>query len=548
VKALAIGDDPRRERVATCVVGAAAAIYALVALYLTRGTVPTYDSMTWLVDAAGEQSPGEILTPHNGHLIAVTRAFYALSLRIFGTDPVAFEAFQITAVIATAVLLFVLLRQRIDSLVAASAAVLVLFLGSPVILEPTVAVFAQSAALGLGALLALGRGDRVGDALGCLLLLAGVAAFSAGLAFVAGAAALVAARRRWRDAWIVLVPLAAYVAWYAWASPSEAAGSAEVSAANVLLIPSFAADSLAAGLAVLAGLGVDLNEATPGLVSIGWGRIMAGAFVLLLVYVYLIRRRPLSAWVTALLVIALAYWSMQAIVSQEFRGPLLDRYVFLSAVLCVLLLVELARGVPTARLVVIAAALLAFALPPSLAQMRTTGNDMRARSELAKADLGAVELARDDLDPSMRVSSGLLQPVAAGEYLEMADSYGALGLSPEEIEAAPPAIRRAVDANLVRLLPVAAEPEERASQADCERIQPGAPGEATVPQGGLHLRTEGGGELALRRFGDEFVGSLDLPAGESSLLIPGDESDRPWVARVSAEGAVALCGATGAGE
>jgi hypothetical protein len=539
--------ERRRERVALAFVAAAALAYAVLALYLTRDSVPTLDSLSWLTDAVAAPTPGELAAPHNGHLIALTRGLYSLVLRVFGAEPVAIEMIGIVSVAATACLAFVLLRRRIDVLPAAAGSCLILFLGcSPVLLDPTVAVFAQSTALGLGAIVALERRTLSGDVAACLLLLVGVAAFTVGLAFIAGCAVLVAVRRTLRDAWIVVVPVAAYVAWWAWAQPSGD-GTVEASAANLLLIPSFVADSLAAGLAALAGLGLDLNAtAGPGEIAVGWGRIMAIAFLLLLAY--RARRGELTQPLVVYLVTALAYWTMGALVSDdEGRGPLIDRYAFPSAVLCLLMVGELIRPVRVSRRVIVGTLLvLAVALPPNLAQLRFEGQEIRARSEIAKADLGVAELARADIDPGLRVSAGLVAPVTAGEYLSMAAEYGTLGFSPDELPVQSPPIRHQADESLVRALALAPAPTEQRLRG-CARL-PVEGDEIELPPGGAALSLPRGGELWLRRFGDEFVAPLPLPPGAAALEIPTDALADPWLASVSTTGAAEVCPLAESGE
>src|SRR5205085_8119861 len=87
------------------------------------------------------------------------------------------------------------------------------------------------------------------DAGACLLLLISVGSSGVGIAILVGAIVDVAwTRRRWREGWIVLVPVVLYTAW------SIAYQSASVSASNVFLVPRWAATAAAAGLSSLTGL------------------------------------------------------------------------------------------------------------------------------------------------------------------------------------------------------------------------------------------------------------------------------------------------------
>ena len=70
-------------------------------------------------------------------------------------------------------------------------------------------------ACGIGALLALERGDRRGDLICCALLVLALTFQTLGLVFVAAAAVAIAWDRELRSrAWVVLLPAALYVLWY----------------------------------------------------------------------------------------------------------------------------------------------------------------------------------------------------------------------------------------------------------------------------------------------------------------------------------------------
>ena len=95
-------------------------------------------------------------------------------------------------------------------------AVLVLFLGSAweVTIVQDVMTNVFCAAAGLGAFLALERGDRRGDVAACLLLVAAIACWTLGVAFAIGAAVIVLLQPRARSRlWVAAMPLALYAAW-----------------------------------------------------------------------------------------------------------------------------------------------------------------------------------------------------------------------------------------------------------------------------------------------------------------------------------------------
>ena len=162
---------------ATIVFGAALLIYAGVALWLTRGSTFTIDELTWIGDVDGF-APGSLIEPHNGHAIVLARVVYAVSAEFFGLDPLVVRIAMVIAVAAAAATLFAFVARRLGRVTALPLALVILFLGSSTVpVDPNVAVFAQSAAFGIGALLALEApgGGRTG--LACALLVLSVFSF-----------------------------------------------------------------------------------------------------------------------------------------------------------------------------------------------------------------------------------------------------------------------------------------------------------------------------------------------------------------------------------
>lgn len=543
---------PRRERLAVALLGAAVALYAALAIYLTRGSVSYLDSLTWLVHGAEGFRPSSLLDPHNGHLIAVTRLMYAAGIRLTGTDQLPFQICQVVAVSASACLLFVLLRRRIDSLIALVAAVVLLFLGSTTVLvESNVAVFAQSTAFGLGALVALERRDRLGDVLGCALLLLGVLAFSLGIPFAIGAGVLIAARDdRLRRAWIVAVPLLLYLAWAIWAQQFAGDPSITVergpetgSIGNLLLAPNFAADSLAAAVAAVLGLGNDLaGTAGSGIIDIDWGRVLA---VPLVAFVALSAARgQLSAMAWALIAVLLTFWILGVLNVGGLRLPQTERYVFPAVALCILILAEaIPLGMPvTRRMAIGAIALACFALPGNLSALRANGASIRETSARTKALLATVELERSNIDPEVFVGPS---PITAGAYLAFVDRYGSFAAPSTALSEEPAAIRESIDTNLVRILDIHPERGQDVEARGCAKLSArgGGPTEVDLPVGGAIMRARSDARIGLRRFAEAPQAAYALPGGAPSILsIPADASSGPWVVSVEpGSGDVGVC-------
>ncbi|MGH2962257.1 MAG: hypothetical protein ACRDL3_08705, partial [Solirubrobacterales bacterium] len=245
------------DRLCWGILAVAMAIAAALILYLNRGTTFYFDELNLLF-----KSPGlglhEVIEPVNGHLGAVTTLVYKAVLETFGADYVAFRILHVLAFLLAAGLFYALVARRIGALPALAPTLVVLFFGaaaSHVLLAIGFGHFVCVGA-GLAALLALERGDTRGDIAACALIILSVATFSTGLAFLVGVAISVLARAdRRRRAWIFLIPLALYVAWWLWSLSQPAAVEGQAKLSNLLLIPNFVADSLAAVLAAITGLG-----------------------------------------------------------------------------------------------------------------------------------------------------------------------------------------------------------------------------------------------------------------------------------------------------
>src|SRR5436190_13843239 len=119
----------QRDRTCEVVLGIAMAIYASMAMWLTRGTTLFIDGMPIFVDNRGLDLGG-LLRPLNGHLVLLERLVYAIGFDLFGGDFVVFRLVEAVGVILAAGCLFVFLRRRAGPLVALAGALLILFLGS----------------------------------------------------------------------------------------------------------------------------------------------------------------------------------------------------------------------------------------------------------------------------------------------------------------------------------------------------------------------------------------------------------------------------------
>jgi hypothetical protein len=414
-----------------------------------------------------------------------------------------------------------------------------------------------SVAAGLGALLALEHGTRRGDATACALLVLSLATFSIGLAFLVGIAISILARsERWRRAWVFVLPLGLYAAWWLWATDTGDAGEG-AQLANALLIPNYIADSLAAVMGALAGLNYDFSNPSPEVVSdtveLRWGRVLA---VIAAVGLALRIRRgnvPPSLWCS--LGIVLTYWALGALVVSDLRPPALERYMYMGAIGVLLVATDSAREVGFSKLgLTLLFAACAFSLATNIAHMRDGAASFRnTYSPGVRAELAMFELARDNVGRDFpRAADPELLPDAkrAAAYLATVDRFGgSAGFSTGELERQSESVRASADRVLADTLGVRLAPPPVPSPEDrCLSVTSDGPGPGVgfeLPRGGavLRARANAPAALTLGRFADTpSVERGTLSPGEPVMLeIPPDASPRPWRAVVGAARSVEVC-------
>jgi hypothetical protein len=544
------------DRVCWVILAVAMAIAAGLTLYLNRGTTFFVDELAWVSSSPTLSGAGDVLEPHNGHLIATTRLIYKAVLESTGPDYVAFRGLAVLAILLSTGIFFSLVKRRIGALPALAPVLVLLFFGSAWqhVIVPVGFPIIFSVAAGLAALLALERADGRGDFAACALLVLSIATYTTGLAFLVGVAISVLIRpdRRQR-AWIFAIPLALYAAWWLWAGYSEQEGQTKLS--NVLLIPSFVAESLAAVTAALTGLAYDFTNPSggPG-IELGWGQVLAvGAVVALALR---IRRGDVPAGLWVSLAIMLTYWVLGALAAGPERAPSSVRYLYLGAVGVLLVATAAAAGIRFSRLGLAALfAVTAFSLATNLAFLRDGGAFFRNEySSPLRAQFAMLELARDRVDPNFDPKAALPdvspQRVHTGAYLAGVDRYGSPAFSLSELERQADGVRHAADQILASALRLRLGPSRgRQPAGACRRLRgqpPGAPITFEVPAGGATMRARAVGPalVTVGRFGSSpSAGVGTLSSGETAQLrIASDASAKPWQASVAGATAVAVCG------
>jgi hypothetical protein len=503
-------------------------------------------------------SAHDFLMPHNEHLVVFQVAVEKLFIEVFGMTTARPAMLFMTATLLTAgALMFVYVRRRVGPWLALFAAVSLLFLGSawPVLLWPFEIEFAAPIAAGLGMLLMLEREDRAGDIWACVLLIVAIGFGSLGISFAAAALVDLYLKRRtrgWGRAWVAVVPLVLYVAWYfGWGHEAER----HMTLHNVLMSPAYTFEGFATAVGSLAGLSTT-PVTSPGQPE--WGRPLLIALIGLAIYGQ--RRRPgVSPTFWPVAAASLSYWLLAAFNFIPGREAASTRYVYAGAAFVLLLAAELLRGVTFSRRALwISASVTILAVLPNLAQMKDGADWMKEQSILTRADTAALDISADTVPSSFSLNPEIagtasLAIVDAGRYFEAVSDHGSPAYSPGELEKAPEVGRRWADVVLSQALPLSTESEagkfDRGAIDNCTVLQPGtpAPPEGIELSPGLtRIEVAPGPEAKfhLRRFAAaEFPVPTTPAPGESTTLlrIPRDRASQPWWLQVEAQQLVRVC-------
>jgi hypothetical protein len=503
-------------------------------------------------------SADSFLRPHNEHIVVVPVAIQQILLALFGMDTAKPEiVLLVIGLLVTDYLLFVYVSRRVGPWFGLFGAVLILFLGPAweLLLWPFEISLLGSVLFGLAMLLALERRDRVGDLLACLFLVVSLGFSSLGIPFVA--AALVAIvqsppERRLERAFVVVVPVLLYAAWYlGWGHEAEA----HISVRNVLASPRFVAEAAAIAVANLFGLG---TNPIGGAVETFWGTALLVAIVIV-VAVRRIRLPGFDPGLWPIAAAAAANWFLTAFNQMPGRDPGSSRYQYAGCVFVVMLLANLmARERFGRRAILVGGAVTVLAVAPNLVVLKDGSDVFESQSVLTRADTAAIELARRTVSPELQLGPEVagtpsLVDIFAGRYLEAVEEYGSPAYTESELASAPEEGRRQADVVLSQALPLKTilTPGGYRSGGGGERClavsASKSPAEGiAVPPGVTRIEVSPGPEaqLSLRRFaaGEFPVRTAPTPGDSLTVLrIPRDESPRPWYLHVEATQPVRVC-------
>jgi hypothetical protein len=564
------GGDRRERRLSTPVLlGLIWAVGASGVLLLFWGSKLTFllDDWEFLIYRQGFTAHA-ILEPHGEHISIAPILIYKALLATFGmSSAFPFRVVSTGAFLLSAVLFFALLRRRVGEWLALAATVLVLFVGAgweDLLWSFQIGYFGSMAA-GLGMLLMLEREDRRGDQLACLLLTVSIIFSSLGIPFAIAAAVLVLLQpNRVARLYVFVLPLILYAIWYlGWGHNAESA----LSASNVSKTPSFVLDGIASSMASIFGL------FGPGAGGLGWGRPLAVAAIGLALW----RQHRLgrvATWTWVLLALGLSFWILAGFNQIPGRTPEASRYQYIGVIFTLLFAAELMRGLRLSWewLTVVGVAVVVITIS-NIGYLHAAWGSYHDISELEKADLGALEIARGTVEPSFSLEeeeagTGYVH-IEAGPYFEARDKWGSPAYDPAELAESVPQARLAADRVLFAAeriepesVPVSALPSGPVQSAEA-----GADGLVEVPAGGcvsapsgpeapllglppagayLQAGSQPVTDLRMRRYSEGELPidlETEIPAhGAEKLATPADGSKVPWQLQVESQAATLVCG------
>lgn len=520
-------------------------------LYLNRGTIFFFDEAVWFGDLGEYPGFGSILRPHNGHLLGTTRLLYLGTSELFGADYLIQRVMGVIAVLACSGLFFALARRRVGNLLALAPALLLLVYGSAWqhVVDPIGFTVLISPAFGLAAFLALEHRGTRNDVLACAFVCLSVFSYTVGLGFVVGAAIYVLADRdRLRRAYIFLVPLAGYAAW--WLSVRDLGQEDRTTLANLDRVPDFVSTAAATVSGGLTGLSIpftrfgageaDLFTAPPGVA--GW----VAAAALLAAVIWRISRGNVPASLWASLGVLATYWLAASLSDPLFLGEQADsiRYIYPASIGVLLVITDAFRGIRIpAAATAGALALIAFSIAMNVVFLRDGAAYLRDEYAPFKSEqLAMLELA-NGFNPGAGPTGapGTPRPELADPipflgygpgrdgYLAAVARYGSPADDLEDVRAATPEVRANADQALIQAYAIA--PAAAPAPAGGRGCADSDAGTTDLPPGGAMIDVGGDAPvpLMLNRFGDApGVESGRLEPGWSQLAIPTDVAADAW--------------------
>ncbi len=508
-------------------------------------------------------------TPPNKYLIAAPLLVYRVMFSVFGLgNYFPYRFLVIVLVLISGGLFFALVRKQVGYLLALPPTILLLFFGSgweevlTAIRLPSLIAIAS----GLGALLALERRELAWDVVAAVLLCIAVASHPTGVAFTAAAAVVVVLSpmpRRWRSAWVFLIPVALFALWYfIWRTTTPQVFPN--TASDVFLFVRESWVMLTATVTGLSGV-LPIPVYRQPIAEIAGALLFA---LLVAVTAVRFRRLPPLYW-AALLGLAFLLVSTRLSVGGFLRRPDEVRYLYPETILFLLIFAGLVAGARLPRWVQGAVAVvLLLGLVANFEMLRNGGAISRAKSQVTTGQLSAYRIAGHDVNPGYRPT-----PLDTPAGLDLAGMarFGSPALTPPELLRASALTRTSADRALAGSLGIRPQStSERPSRGGpapdvvdaaagratpnhgCVDLSPAGSGgslvvQLSVPPKGVQLSSSDMSQvhLLLGRFAPPTVALPSVKGRSAILKTPLGGSSVPWKLRVASDRPASVCGLAG---
>lgn len=521
-------------------------VLALVAgLWLYHaGSGLTFSNDDWSFVLYRQGSFRTIFEPHNNHIVVFPALIFKSLFYLVGLGHYnAYRAVGIAFHLLACFLVYVYGRKRIGAVAALAPVTVLLYLGTGAenLLWAFQLGLIGSIAMGLAALMLVDRRTLAARACCAGLLTLSLGMSEIGLSFLVAVFILLVARSdRRKDLWIVAIPGALYALWYIRYNTSP-----PFSYSNFAHMPAYVADEIAGAVGAVIGLGG------------AWSNVAAATLGFFVVQ-RLLRADRDNALLWALVLGGAAFWVPTALVRGSVASPDSSRYAYVGGFIIILMALELAAGVRlSGRAIGLLAFVTAAIVLANTPLLYHTRDILRGSTQYTRAELGAVEIARDTVSPSFTTTDIAHFPagINAGVYLQAVDRYGSPAYTPAQISAAPDAVRVAADGVLVRAEPLRLEltPGAVAKHGSCRTVDPTeSPRRYVVelPATGLLVKAGSAStQIGVRRFAQTGLTTplKPLHPGEvATLTAVHDRVSLPWRIAITSKAAFVLCTPAGA--
>ena len=546
---LAPRGSARSKTAAWLLLGGVFAGAAIYFVYLGQHTTFYRDDWYFILYRDGTSIENVLASHADQQVPGMVSIFVALYKLVGLSDYFVYRLLAIPVYLGCSAIVYYIANRRMGHWGALGPAVLVLLPGASyvVALWPFVTLaFAAPGLLGLAAFLSMEQRSFRGDIVAATLLLLAVTFSGYALPFATGAAAgvVLGSDRNVRRLWVPFAPGFAYILW------SHIYGDRDIDLLfTIREVPEYMTKMAVSSIVGVTGLNWTASS------------ILAVALAVFSAY-RLFKLRGNSQMAISITAAVLSFWALTAMARSGTEDPGAIRYIFPSVLLMAPLLASISLEDRFKNAFSIGFAVLAImVIPHGIREFNLGSNHLQIASAKTRAQLAALELGRESIDPTLyvRLASCPGCTLMAGNLFGALDRYeSSPAYSLDELLDESESVRESADRSLANAQAILASPPSSTREThvrsvqtdDCRILKPGQPilirnlqsSPATLGGPSRSIR------VSLRRFADRFQ-TTPIPAGSTKdlfLAAPDDPLGQPaWQARLEATGnAVQVCTGT----